>query len=858
MSFRKLNVDRRLNETYTSQTYHPLEPLIILTKGDNIFIYNSNDYSLLRNISIKQIISNKVLWTSKYNYIVVCSENSIKAYDYQSGVCVSNERLPHSEIGYTYACTDIDFDTGNIVVGVSKYFFLYSISNTGELKLIKEFSTNNSSYPAYLKFSIKDPQYFAACVDSRIVFWNINDTHGSRFSLSHTRRIEKIEFHPDKNSTLIAGHDGSSIIVWDYQTQHITRKLDESQLNDFCFHPRHPILFFTRTSTLQTVSVVNTESFNIEGRDILSLPGKTSLISATIDKMCFSAEGVLFCSFPHDILVTSFKDKLFWVDDRNVCRGQIKVENEGEIDVQKKILEYLDSYPSQIECSKLGKLISVIAETNCSVYSALVFRSKASFHTSEFLWGDNDGFAYLSDNHVCIFESISSTDNCLRVNTGMNVKRLFNGKFIGVYGDSCIKFISWKTGDIVLQIDTVVSDVWWSDDGYNLALCTSLELYYFEIAHDYTKADNISEKDLIRTCSPIENTGILSGKFVTHNDINVFIYNDQSSLYFIVHSYHAPLAKIRPNNKIVTTANNFIILTNISYKFYAHTIPFDIIDIIWDILRESNSPLPPIPDQWRQNIVDLLQQKARYRDVIEISDNNNIKFENAMKLNDINLALKYAKRHHDILQIINLAMSNGDVNLLEKGIELLDDDQYKLLYYSVSGNKTELLKLIDKSEEKKNLSFAAAFATGSYSKCVDILMASGQYPEAALMARTYAPEKMDQAARAWKNRLFDIGDSTGANEILLPSENPDSFKVDPKIFQSVPEPEEKKLPEIAPKPMVINESVEGNTSSIEPVSNNADMQKQDSIYDDDIDSLLRDNDVEIDEDGDIDELLKGL
>jgi coatomer subunit beta' len=79
-------------------------------------------------------------------------------------------------------------------------------------------------------------------------------------------------------------------------------------------------------------------------------------------------------------------------------------------------------------------------------------------------------------------------------------------------------------------------------------------------------------------------------------------------------------------------------------------------------------------------------------------------------------------------------------------------------------------------EESKNVSFSAYFAAGNVNKCIDILLEVGRAPEAAMMARSYAPRRMDECARAWRQLLVEKGYKKIAESIALPSSYPQRFE----------------------------------------------------------------------------------
>jgi coatomer subunit beta' len=63
--------------------------------------------------------------------------------------------------------------------------------------------------------------------------------------------------------------------------------------------------------------------------------------------------------------------------------------------------------------------------------------------------------------------------------------------------------------------------------------------------------------------------------------------------------------------------------------------------------------------------------------------------------------------------------------------------------------------LIDEAENagQLNVAFTAALLVGEKRRCVDLLLKSEKWSEAALFARSNVPEMTSQCVKAWRERL---------------------------------------------------------------------------------------------------------
>lgn len=71
---------------------------------------------------------------------------------------------------------------------------------------------------------------------------------------------------------------------------------------------------------------------------------------------------------------------------------------------------------------------------------------------------------------------------------------------------------------------------------------------------------------------------------------------------------------------------------------------------------------------------------------------------------------------------------------------------------------------------RMNIAYMCYFLTNNPQKCIDVLIKSKRYPEAALFARTYCSERISECVKLWKDSL---NDKTLAEKISDPTEDND-------------------------------------------------------------------------------------
>ena len=100
-------------------------------------------------------------------------------------------------------------------------------------------------------------------------------------------------------------------------------------------------------------------------------------------------------------------------------------------------------------------------------------------------------------------------------------------------------------------------------------------------------------------------------------------------------------------------------------------------------------------------------------------------------------------------------MELGSFELGEECLKKAKDFQGLLLYYSCINNREKLIYLAEESEKSgfNNVAYTSYFLVNNLDKCLQILIKSKRFSEAALFCRTYYPNKISEALELWNNEL---------------------------------------------------------------------------------------------------------
>lgn len=76
---------------------------------------------------------------------------------------------------------------------------------------------------------------------------------------------------------------------------------------------------------------------------------------------------------------------------------------------------------------------------------------------------------------------------------------------------------------------------------------------------------------------------------------------------------------------------------------------------------------------------------------------------------------------------------------------------------------------------KNNIAFTCLFELGAMEEAIDLLIKTDRIPEAAMLARTYAPEHISKTVQLWKAGLENKNRKKTAESLADPAEYPNLF-----------------------------------------------------------------------------------
>jgi len=153
-----------------------------------------------------------------------------------------------------------------------------------------------------------------------------------------------------------------------------------------------------------------------------------------------------------------------------------------------------------------------------------------------------------------------------------------------------------------------------------------------------------------------------------------------------------------------------------------------------------------------------LEKRGYKEQALVVSNDPDHRFELALTLHKLTVARDIAiqlDNIHKWKQLAEAAMKKSLFDLAEECLANANDFSGQLLLYSSAGKADKMAALADAAVAagKNNVAFVAFLLLGRTDDCINLLKNSNRLPEATLFARTYAPSRVSEITKLWKESL---------------------------------------------------------------------------------------------------------
>jgi coatomer subunit beta' len=671
--------------------------------------------------------------------------------------------------------------------------------------------------------------------------WNIN-TPVRNFALEgHEGGVNCVEYFPGGDKPyLISGSDDNTVRVWDYQTKACIQTLSTHNHYVTCvaFHPDLPLVF--TGSEDETICMFSTQTWRMEttqnygmGRAwCISVKPKCNKVALGFDR------GLLVLKVGKEDPVMSMdgNGKIFFAQNNDIFRLDIKTSVDKEvadgefIQLPAKEVDSCSGMPKKILHGPNGQFVAVLFEDDeYTVNSTLAWRSKCTGHAIAFVWGDDSGtFAVLENSYTLkTFKNFKLKET---VKLDGSADTLFGGPVLGVRVDGSVCFYDWETLRIVRQITEPPTEIVWSDSGELCAIVTDSATFVLkynptEVAEALASGVQADEDGFEIAFSLVEEIEVKMRRAMWVGDCLLYVNRSDRICYYIggettslavIQRGFSLLGYVAKENRLFCMDKDRNV---IAYQLFTSVIDFKTA-VVREDLAAAAEILPRIPESMRQKVAEFLQVRGHLRMAMDVTTDPDHRFDLAIEIGDITVAMSIAKQRPSAGKwklVGDLAMEQAQFSIAVDALRSAHDFNGLLLYYSAIGDAEAIAALGREAQSlgRSNVAFTCYFMAGDHDACIDLLLATNRYAEAAFAARTYRQHRICEIVDKWRMQLAGIPRLREA--IADPAAYPNLFPtVDLTEAQEEEEEEPAAVEEPVAQPPQASSPKAASTSSLSP------------------------------------------
>lgn len=197
-------------------------------------------------------------------------------------------------------------------------------------------------------------------------------------------------------------------------------------------------------------------------------------------------------------------------------------------------------------------------------------------------------------------------------------------------------------------------------------------------------------------------------------------------------------------------------------------------------METAEELLPNVPADQMNKIARFLEGQGHKELALEVATDPEHKFELALGLNQLEIALELAKVadvEHKWKTVGDAALTVWDVALAQECFTHARDLGSLLLLYSSTSDRDGLVKLAEQADEAgaHNVAFSAQWLVGNVTACTEILVKTNRLAEAVLFSQTYKPSLTAGLVTQWKESLDKSKKGRVSKLLGAPGEDEDLF-----------------------------------------------------------------------------------
>lgn len=651
--------------------------------------------------------------------------------------------------------------------------------------------TGHTHYVMQIEINPKDLNTFAsASLDRTIRVWGLNSPEAHFALEGHERGVNCVSYFAGGDRPfLISGGDDYMVKIWDYQAKSCIATLEghSSNVSAVLFHPRLPIILSgSEDGTLRiwhstTFRLENTLNYGMDRGWALAAHSSSNKVAVGYD------EGTVMLQLGQEEPVMSMDNSgnVVWVDNHDIRATNVRAAGKGvdledgeSMNIQQKDLGSCEIYPQYLEHSPNGRNICLCGDGEYTIYMARTLRNVSFGNAIQFAWSrDSRVFATRETNSVIrIFRQGKEIKN---FRPSFAVEEIFGGTLLGIRSTTFIDFYDFTSCKIVRRILSCPNAVYWSLQGSKVAIACDEQFYILQYNQENAQKfiDENIETDEDGIARSFERHQEVREKVITGHWAGdyCFIYNnsqgrlkyyvgdepDKGEVLTLAHVGRPLylLGYLQRENRVYLMDKHFQI---VSYALLMDVLTFQI-DVVSGDLDEAENKLANIPREHHNKLARFLEAQGKKDLALRVTQDPEHQFELAWQLDKLQdardiLLRTDADSEPKWRQLSEKALKKYDLVLAQECAERAKDVGLLLLLHSSTGNREGLTKLVDIAREAGmyNIAFVCLFLLNKTKECVQLLVDTGRLPEAAFMARTYAPSQVGRVVDLWRKDLQKV------------------------------------------------------------------------------------------------------
>eukprot|EP00727_Mastigamoeba_balamuthi_P006449 m51a1_g2424 Coatomer subunit beta' A (942) ;mRNA; f:812330-815630 len=819
----RLDIKRKLtarSDRVKCVDVHPTEPWVLCSLfNGHVYIWSTQTQSLVKTFEVTDNPVRAAKFIARKQMVITGSDDMyLRVFNYNT-----MKKLKTIEAHSDYIRSIAVHPTQPYVLSSSDDMSikLWDWDKNWQNVMIFEGHTH---YVMQVVFNPKDPNTFcSASLDRTVKVWGLNSSTPYFTLEGHEKGVNCVDYVADGDKPyLISGADDKTAKVWDYQSKACVATLEghTHNVSAVLFHPELPIIL--TGSEDGSVRVWNSGTYRPEklvnnGMErVWALGGLrgSHLLAVGHD------EGVVVLKFGRDEPAVSMDShgKIVWARHNEVLTGSVRpVSDSSEADasadgespapdagaapaapaatrdgdrvaLSTKELGRTEIYPKFLRHDPSGRFVAVAGDGEYVIYTALAWRNKSFGPALDFAWGVDSGCYATRENggKVKIFKNFKEA---LVLKTNFTAEGLFGGALLGVRSSRFVMFYDWE-GRVVRRVETLPKNVFWNDAGDVVVIGTDSSFFVLRYAASEvaaaTAAGNVPEDgvetafEVLHEVAERVRAGQWVGEcFVYTNGASKLSYSVGGHVFTLAHlDRHLYLLGYLPRDGRVYLADRRSAGAVVAYRLSAAVVGYQTAILRGDY-SAAMALLPKIPEEDRLKIAQFLQARGALEEALAISPDADHRFELACQLSRLEDAIDIARAAPNELKwraLGDLAQKAGRFDLAEECLRAAGDVGGLLLLLSSLGSADKLVALAAdaRTRGQNNIAFACYLVTRRVDDCLNLLAETGRLPEAAFMARTYAPSRVSELVKQWRADLARVS-PRAAEALADPADFPNLF-----------------------------------------------------------------------------------